>query len=1064
MRRILVSAFAAVASLTVLASNFVPVSAPNSTGEIDIRDLSANDAARLSDQRVATRVVTPQFAPAVSNPAAHAVEPDLAAFEPHAAAAPEAFNPPKPIAEIIEPRPSFLTAWSQIPTAIFEKVKLIAMPETVVESDVLTGSATSHQASGQTEFLSDRDSNVFADSAKYDAPIVPQFVTAAFAVPFTNVERRQLAELPAAPADIEALSAIAEYASDPSAALRLERVSAEPEAAKAPAPLVPMFITAAFQVPETIFQRARFVDEPAAPVSAEMLHATGGTHASEFAGTESVLDRSVADADVPVEKPSVLPMFITAIAELPSAIFDRQRVVALPDAPASVELLAANPTHVSGSTDDISATRISETMVADAATYRAPLVPSFVSAISDAPTAIFQKMGLLPMPEAPVSTEALTENAAHVALNEMNSGTADRSAMLPDAATASVPQSPILISNQTAMSANNLKPMSAGPLVDAPLLNENAIASSNYSATPFDRMIATPDVPEAILKAQPLLISGRSTYSPDLLKPMKAVPNPSVRTSNGEIFAALQRFEGYCDPNWVGPPIRFSQTVELKLEDLINQLHQRFGVNFILGKNVAGLPLNVKAGNIPWNTLLRSQLFISGVRARCIDANTIELVENASLGSLQDQADVEARFVKLKYLQRTSNSQVGLSGQSQSSSGGGQSGCGSSGGGQSGGSSGGGQGGGQNGQTAAQLGSSKFDKLIIEIEKILGLRSMQESTVGSGSQGGQGGQGVTQQEGEVIRSNRYVTQVPGRNILVIRATKEEHELINQIIARADRPPFQVVIKGLVYTANQDRLLDVGVQTSITEGLNPDGTVRPGQTTSGGVLGNTLGIGTLFDFSTVLGTIDFNIQATAFQQNGVISVKSRPFATVVDGLCTTLDVGRSLLIPIDGGIGGQGGLEEIKATNTLAVAPYVIDDEAGNPVAVTLDLTLTANELDTSVSTRGVPAVAERSISTQLMLQEDKTAILGGFTLDSDSRSVTKTPGLGDIPIIGELFKRRIRDKRVNRLYFAISVDVITYPETIRPVDVPGATTDPPSITPEQKKRADNAEPKQVKGP
>src|SRR5688572_24399871 len=154
--------------------------------------------------------------------------------------------------------------------------------------------------------------------------------------------------------------------------------------------------------------------------------------------------------------------------------------------------------------------------------------------------------------------------------------------------------------------------------------------------------------------------------------------------------------------------------------------------------------------------------------------------------------------------------------------------------------------------------------------------------------------------------SRFVTQIPGRNILAIRATKEEHELINQIIVRADRPPFQVVIKGLVYTANQDRLLDVGVQTSITEGLNPDGTVRPGQTTSGGVLGNTLGVGTLFDFSTVLGTIDFNIQATAFQQNGVISVKSRPFATVVDGLCTTLDVGRSLLIPIDGGIGGQGG--------------------------------------------------------------------------------------------------------------------------------------------------------------
>ena len=58
-------------------------------------------------------------------------------------------------------------------------------------------------------------------------------------------------------------------------------------------------------------------------------------------------------------------------------------------------------------------------------------------------------------------------------------------------------------------------------------------------------------------------------------------------------------------------------------------------------------------------------------------------------------------------------------------------------------------------------------------------------------------------------------------------------------------------------------------------------------------------------------------------------------------------------------------------------------------------------------------------------------------------------------------RRRIRDARINRLYFAISVDVITYPDPIKTVDVPGATTQPPSITPEQKRQSDKMEPKQV---
>src|SRR5688572_28820402 len=221
--------------------------------------------------------------------------------------------------------------------------------------------------------------------------------------------------------------------------------------------------------------------------------------------------------------------------------------------------------------------------------------------------------------------------------------------------------------------------------------------------------------------------------------------------------------------------------------------------------------------------------------------------------------------------------------------------------------------------------------------------------------------------------SRFVTQIPGRNILAIRATKEEHELIDQIIVRADRPPFQVVIKGLVYTANQDKLRDIGVQTTITGGT------ANGRTT-GSITGDTIGAGgTLFDFSTIIGTFDFNVQATALESRGVLSVKSRPFSTVIDGLCARLNVGRSIPIIIDSSLGGQGALEFIAALNKLDVTPYVIDDENGNPIAVTLELTMFANDVDNSVVARGVPAISERSIQTQLLLAEDKTAILGGFT-------------------------------------------------------------------------------------
>lgn len=1043
MRRILVSLFAVLATFSVLANNFIPVSAPASDGADLMPAAGPQGLARLSEEPVYSPAVPVPGAPtAAPQPAS---QPDLAAFVPHAMPAEvpvsaeiEITAPPTVAAK------PYVSAVTEDPSASFHPAKLETAPAPI-RTGILTENNYSHVALASSPEVNAARSNVAPDAAT--ASVVPSYAATLGDGPIDFFNPRRLIEMPVA-ADTNILSATGEHQLGSSnTGMVAERTSFNAEAASF-VPKMPEFIAASYQAPETIFQRARYVVEPASPSITEILSGRG-EHSTRTEVAAANTERVAANAET-----AWLPSFISSVSEIASDIFGRERIALPKEGPAATEILASNESHTINGNDAAMIERRS-----DVSAETAPYLPSFISTLAVAPSAVFHKMGLLPMPEAAISSDAvLAANDDH-AVNSTVATITRRETTKPDTAIAPVKSSPVLISSDTSMNASMLKPMSAGPLVNAPLLNENAVASNGYNATPFDRMIVSPDMPEAILKAEPTLISSKTEFSSDLLKPMNVVAsNPFVTLTKEEIIAAAQQRDNYCDPNFVGQPIRFSQTVELKLDDLLRQLHQRFGVNFIVGKGVADLPMNIKAGSIPWNVLLKSQLFISGVRARCIDSNTIELVENQELPRLQDGADVETRFVKLKFLQRTSSGSVDLAGRGQG--GGGQNGQGggcSAGGGQGGGlSGGGGQGGGQQSETAATQSSSKFDKLVIEIEKILGLRSMTES-----SAGGQGGQGGGQSQGqttEAVRTNRFVTQIPGRNILVIRATDEEHALIDQIIERADRPPFQVVVKGLVYTANQDKLRDIGVSTSIFGGT------ADGRHT-GSVVGNQLGAGgTIFDFSTIIGTFDFNVQARALEESGVLSVKSRPFSTVIDGLCARLNVGRSIPIIIDSSLGGQGALEFIDALNKLDVTPHVIDDENGNPIAVTLELTMFANDVDNSVIARGVPAVSERSIQTQLLLAEDKTAILGGFTVDQASRTVEKTPGLGDIPIIGQLFKRRVNDKRVNRLYFAISVDVIPYPEAIRPVDVPGATTDIPSITPEQKKRSDAAEPKQVKGP
>ncbi len=1077
MRKILVTAFAAIATVSVFANNFMPVSAPSPGVEIGHLDTSAIPAAAEQPEPFTKMNWAAELAPAAIPPTIAAI-PEAPVEETPGQQAPEAptvieheLTASAPVKSVFQ-RASmhrYVSEWLEVPAVVLSKLNVIASPSAepevaavVEQNSPPTETSAPKELTGLIASLAFAPANIYEGMINFAGPRSPSGIWAGVADQYlATTPLEEISELAAV------TQPVAPQAIEPSGShLAIGDMTTSPVLPQAPLDLSGRELIAA--------------TEGAAPELKQLNKSdlTLGNSIATVVLPEAPREIAVPAQPEPNRNSGYFPMFVAAVFEAPLSVYETLigtgETAEIKNAVPTVEIVKETPalpefkteTLLSTGNTTLGASIASVTLPKQPANLNASLLsspgllntvetaaavetnfelPLFTSSLAVSSHTISDHVANPIGPMTPLASTALPSNY----LSLLNSD--DRTRTFNTKVTEPViPQAPVLISQNNEFSNSMLRPMNSSPMFE-----DKTPAMADKDAF-LDRVITSPVTAPRAAADTSVLITGSNEMSLDLLKPMRSTPvvaNAAKTNVFSTSVAPAVQDGSFCDPSFVGPPIRFTQTVELTLDDLIRQLHSRFGVNFIMGSNIANLPLSVRAGNIPWNVLLKSQLFVSGVRARCIDANTVELVKNESLSNLQDMADVNTRFVKLTFLQRTSGGTVDLAGRSQGGGQGGQGGCGGNAqGGQSGGgglSGGGGGGTGQTGETASQQAGSKFDKLIIEIEKILGIRSMTESSVGGG--GGQGGGQVGTREGEAVRTNRFVTQIPGRNILAIRATEEEHELIQQIIDRADRPPFQVVIKGLVYSANQDRLTDVGVQTTIF------GETGDGRTSGGILLGHTLGSsGTLFDFSTILGTVDFNIQATALQQNGVISVKSRPFAVVLDGLCATLNVGRELPIVIDAPLGGQGDVIFVNAANNLAVAPYVVDDAAGNPMAVTLELRLEANDVDSTISARGVPAISTRSVQTQLLLAEDQTAILGGFTVDQDSRSVSKTPGLGDIPIIGELFKRRIRDTRVNRLYFAISVTVIPFGQPITPVNVPGATTQPPSLTPEQLKRGKEA--------
>jgi type II secretory pathway component GspD/PulD (secretin) len=90
-------------------------------------------------------------------------------------------------------------------------------------------------------------------------------------------------------------------------------------------------------------------------------------------------------------------------------------------------------------------------------------------------------------------------------------------------------------------------------------------------------------------------------------------------------------------------------------------------------------------------------------------------------------------------------------------------------------------------------------------------------------------------------------------------------------------------------------------------------------------------------------------------------------------------------------------------------------------------------------------VNRQSLQTVLRLGDGETVVIGGLAADQVANSESKVPGLSGIPILGNLFKRRANQENRDRLYFAITVEVIPQnsptPNFVAPADA--VTTPPP---------------------
>ncbi len=250
------------------------------------------------------------------------------------------------------------------------------------------------------------------------------------------------------------------------------------------------------------------------------------------------------------------------------------------------------------------------------------------------------------------------------------------------------------------------------------------------------------------------------------------------------------------------------------------------------------------------------------------------------------------------------------------------------------------------------------------------------------------------------------------NSLIVCDTKEDVARILAEIKKIDRRPKQIVVEVVILDVQLKDDTEIGINWDLLSNKRYDIGYRQNFTTSrlksniesaategDATAFNTTGLGG--EFSVISGTIRNVIHM--IQQKRDAEIIASPRAMMVSGRSANIKAVEE--IPYeelsDTATGGANALTstEFKEVGVNLDVTATITD--GNDIFLIVD---TEQNVKTSESLGGVPVVDTRKANTSLLLKDSQIVVLGGLRRQKKTKEVDQIPILGDLPIIGELFK------------------------------------------------------------
>ncbi len=313
-----------------------------------------------------------------------------------------------------------------------------------------------------------------------------------------------------------------------------------------------------------------------------------------------------------------------------------------------------------------------------------------------------------------------------------------------------------------------------------------------------------------------------------------------------------------------------------------------------------------------------------------------------------------------------------------------------------------------------------------EEEDPQGVQVAQFPQGGGGFGGGFGGfrqqqqsRGVTgfDNQGRVVNVRDLtggVTVIPdvSTNSIIVVTSPENREIVERILSQLDRIPEQVMIETLIVEASLDASSKMGVEWNFTKGSST------GSSSFGLQADNRQPQGLRY---TLTGA-QYSVFLQALKSDSRFEVLSTPRIFTSNNATAQINISQSLPYVLNQRVDVNGNLLYNYAFLDVGIILTVTPRITSNGY-VTMDVTQTANDF-VRYTEFNAPVVNQREAQTTVSVRDGETVVLGGIIKNSTTTTTNKVPVLGDIPLIGNLFRSTNKARNKTELLVFLTPRVV----------------------------------------